>query len=586
MGVCRILAITPYEGMKNMLVNLCRNRSDVQLTALVGDLEEGAKLVRENAFEDYDIIISRGGTAKVIREITNIPVVEISLSSYDVLSAIKLTENCAGKYAIVAYPNISSIAELLCDVLQYNIPIYTINDTASLKKTIAELGKKGFTLIIGDVVTTNYAKSCSLDAILITSGVESIEATIKQALRLYEICLQKKIHIHYMNLLSKFQKQDYAVLDTSGSLLWATDTISHNFVLQQLILKAFPTVAATGTKQFAKKFENEILSISGKTMEVHGNQYQAYTISHVQSIPEPHFDCITIKNQEDISKHYFKNYVNSALHEKISKYAKTNTPVLILGEISTNKDKVANALYVNSTFRENPFYIIDCQKAGNKFWNSLLSREDSILNCKNVTFYFKDTGSLSQEQVKSLFSYLEYVAGQHLNRFIFSVVIDEDTEEEHPICKYLKEKMSCLVIQLLPLRERINEIPALSSLYLNEFNTEFSKQVIGFEPEAMALLQGYRWPGNLGQFKRIMRGIVIMTDKPYISQDIVAQQLKSEETFSRSSNNVGSFDVYRPLDDMIFDIAKIVLKQENMNQTSAAKRLGISRTTLWRILRR
>lgn len=586
MGVCKILAITPYEGMRNMLVNLCRNRSDIQLTALVGDLEEGARLVRENSLEDYDIIISRGGTAKVIREITNIPVVEISLSSYDVLSAIKLTENYTGKYAIAAYPNITSIAELICDVLQYDIPIYTINDTASLKKTIAELGKKGFTLIIGDVVTTNYAKSCSLDAILITSGVESIEATIKQALQLYEICHQEKVHIRYLNLLSKFQKQDYALLDNSGSLLWATDTISHSSVLQQWILKAFPAVASAGAKQFARKLENEIISVSGRTMEVRGNQYQAYAISHVQSIPEFHSDCISLKNQEDISKHYFKNYVNSALHEKISKYARVGTPVLILGEISTNKDKVANALYVNSTFRENPFYIIDCQKIGAKFWSSLLSREDTILNCKNVTFYFKDAGSLSQEHVNSLFSYLENAATQHLNRFIFSVVLDGKTEEEHPVCKYLKEKMSCLIIELPPLRERINEIPALSSLYLNEFNIEFSKQVIGFEPEAMALLQGYNWPGNLDQFKRIMRGIEIMADKPYVSPNIVAEQLKSEETFSHSSNNVGSFDVNRPLENMIYDIVKRVLKQENMNQSSTAKRLGISRTTLWRILRR
>ena len=43
--MCRILAIAPYESMRNLIVNLCADRPEIQLTALVGDLEEGAKLV-------------------------------------------------------------------------------------------------------------------------------------------------------------------------------------------------------------------------------------------------------------------------------------------------------------------------------------------------------------------------------------------------------------------------------------------------------------------------------------------------------------------------------------------------------------
>ena len=56
--MCRILAIAPYESMRNLIVNLCADRPEIQLTALVGDLEEGAKLVQTIPSEDYDIIIS------------------------------------------------------------------------------------------------------------------------------------------------------------------------------------------------------------------------------------------------------------------------------------------------------------------------------------------------------------------------------------------------------------------------------------------------------------------------------------------------------------------------------------------------
>ena len=64
-----------------------------------------------------------------------------------------------------------------------------------------------------------------------------------------------------------------------------------------------------------------------------------------------------------------------------------------------------------------------------------------------------------------------------------------------------------------PLRERVFEIPALCSLYLNEFNAESTHQVIGFVPEAMELLQSYPWPGNMDQLKRIIRQLTLTAER-------------------------------------------------------------------------
>lgn len=102
--MCRILAIAPYESMRNLIVNLCADRPEIQLTALVGDLEEGAKLVQTIPSEDYDIIISRGGTAEIIRTVTSIPVIDISLSSYDVLSTIRLVEIIRASLPLLRIP--------------------------------------------------------------------------------------------------------------------------------------------------------------------------------------------------------------------------------------------------------------------------------------------------------------------------------------------------------------------------------------------------------------------------------------------------------------------------------------------------
>ena len=136
---CRILAIAPYESMKSILLSICKNRPQIRLTVMVGDLSEGARLVQEIDEQEYDIVLSRGGTAEILRTVMSIPVVEIQLSSYDVLSSLKLAESYTGGYALVAYPNIARVATMLCSVLQYDVPVYSISQSDPLEKTVDTL---------------------------------------------------------------------------------------------------------------------------------------------------------------------------------------------------------------------------------------------------------------------------------------------------------------------------------------------------------------------------------------------------------------------------------------------------------------
>ncbi len=105
---------------------LASERNDIELDTFVGDLNEGVRIVQQNLHNDYDVIISRGGTASLIEATTSVPVVEVSLSVYDILRAIKLAENYANRYAIVGFPRITDSAHTLSSLLQYQIDIFTI----------------------------------------------------------------------------------------------------------------------------------------------------------------------------------------------------------------------------------------------------------------------------------------------------------------------------------------------------------------------------------------------------------------------------------------------------------------------------
>lgn len=105
--VPHILGIAPYEGMRDAMERAAEAFPGMHLDVHTGDLEQGVEIVRSMADQGYDAIVSRGGTAALIRQVTDLPVIEIQLSVYDVLRTIKLAENYSSLYAIVGFPNIT-----------------------------------------------------------------------------------------------------------------------------------------------------------------------------------------------------------------------------------------------------------------------------------------------------------------------------------------------------------------------------------------------------------------------------------------------------------------------------------------------
>ena len=177
----RILGIAPYDGMRTAMENAAQAYPNVLLDVQTGDLDEGQAIVQNIPPNTYDCIISRGGTADLIRRVTDLPVVDIQISVYDVLRAIKLAENYTDLYAIVGFPSVTESAHTLCSLLNYDLDILTVNSAEDVKHTLERLRQGGYRMVVCDMVTHTIARQMGFDAFLITSGVESLHAAIDQA---------------------------------------------------------------------------------------------------------------------------------------------------------------------------------------------------------------------------------------------------------------------------------------------------------------------------------------------------------------------------------------------------------------------
>lgn len=596
-----ILGIAPYEGMKTIMQKLAEDRNDLELDVFVGDLQDGVEIARRNFHNNYDIIISRGGTAKLLGQISHLPVIEVGLSVYDILRAIKLSENYSDQYAIVGFSGITANAHLLCDLLQYHIDIFTINSPEEVEQTLNDLKKNGYKMVLCDMIGYTTAKHLGMNTILITSGVESISDAFDQAVKLSSgYSSIKSENLFYCDILRGGSDQ-IIILKENGDLFFSTFEEGVPSSLEGILYHEIASVIDRKTQKFFKNLDGILYSFSCRKLTFLGENYAAFYFSSNQ-VPftsgKYGIQYSTWKDAEENFSSSFYGITGSiaSFQTTVEHINQTSLPIMLSGETGTGKEQLARAIYCKSQLRTNPLITVNCTLLGDRNWNFLTNHYNSPFNDNNNTIYLKDITSLPPNRRQQLLSIIIDTNLCRRNRVIFSSSCLAGQGISPDAMEFVNQ-LSCLTVQLPPLRERTSEIPTLTSLYLNTLNVSMTNQIIGLEPEAMELLQNYSWPCNYTQFKRVLSELALITTTPYIQKEQTAALLEKEQqtdapvSLSSCPGTAGSFsrshtiDLTRPLSEITQDIIRIVLEDCNGNQSAAAKQLGIGRSTLWRYLK-
>jgi len=589
----RILAIVPYNGIKEIMNDIASSNENIELTVRVGTLQKGLEIVQSYNLDDFDIIVARGGTAKLIANHVKIPVTRIEISVYDILRAIKLAENYTSRFAVIGISSTVENAILLRNLLQYDIKIVTLEKPEDDKQAIKKLLEEGYEMVLCDMRTTLTAYELGMNYILITSGRESIESTFTQAIntaRMYSFYRrQSKI---FKNALAG-SKETLFVYDNNRELLFSSMPRNHDTdIYFQIIEQNIDAFYKDSSFHLEERTRGLLLSYRCNHAVVDGETC-LYIYLHSQDAPAL-IDDLGISLYENTetmnsdSEFYGSANLIGTTRKALEPYSRTLQPILILGEVGTGKDKSASFLYRHSEYKKHPFVIIDCENTNQKKWNYFMESPNSPLNDIHITIYIKNIQALHESVASKLLPYLKQNDLCKRNRFLFSCSVSSEDEINRPVCQYLMNSLSCMVLRLAPLRERTDDIPNIATLYISQANIELGKQVVGFEPGALSLIQNFNWQHNLSQFKRVIHQLIVLTDGDYISAELVQQMLKQETPKVTESLQPGYeiVNTNQSLEDIDYDIIRMVLEQENNNRSKVAERLKISRTTLWRMLQR
>ncbi|MBD3377471.1 response regulator [candidate division KSB1 bacterium] len=290
------------------------------------------------------------------------------------------------------------------------------------------------------------------------------------------------------------------------------------------------------------------------------------------------------------------------LYETIEKTAPTDAAVLIHGETGTGKELVAQAIHCLSHRRKGPFVRVNCSAIpthlieselfGHKkgaFTGAFADYKGKLAHAHGGTILLDEIGDmdpLNQAKVLRVLQSGEYepVGSSTLKHVNIRIISATNKNLEYEIRKNrfrsdLYFRLNVIHIELLPLRERKDDIPHLFDYYLKYFCDEYHQKHKRFTPQAMEILLSREWKGNIRELKNVAEKLVVLGEAQVISLHELQAVLELQEiqTLDR-----GEMTLKEARDQFEKEFIFNKLISHNYNITATAQALGIERTNLYR----
>ncbi len=302
-----------------------------------------------------------------------------------------------------------------------------------------------------------------------------------------------------------------------------------------------------------------------------------------------------------------------AIFDLIEKVADTDSTILVLGESGTGKELVARAIHNRSNRRQKPFIAVNCGAIPSELLETELfghvkgaytgahaSRVGRFSLAHQGTLFLDEIGTMPPSlQVKILRALqekeFEPVGGNKTVKSDCRVIAATNIDLEQEVAKGnfredLYYRLNVIPMNLPPLRERKEDIPALVRHFVNQFNRKKGYHIKDVEADAMAALVAYNWPGNVRELENICQRMSILKVEGNIQlSDIPAKVLKPKPVQSSSvpwaqwiANGIpeGGIAFDSLVEQFENDLIMRALEQTKWNKNQAAQLLQVNRTTL------
>lgn len=578
-----------------------------------------------------EVILARGVQAAFIRQYTNIPVAELTLTGQEIGLMItsakkKVPDKKHPRIALIGFKNMFSDMTYADDLFDVELKFYDITAIEQAAEKVDLAIREGTDILMGGDTVNALAAQKGFPGQFIDSTEESIRSAVTVAKKMIQTAEAEK------NYIAQFE----TVLDNSYNGILEIDEQKQirivNKAGEDLFRRKADQLQGTALAKMLPELEmryiDEVLDgrrdafmtsvyVSGMPMMITAApiQYENRIRGAIISIYR-NTSIRKTANTEDLRSHYLKGYVAHAHFSdlritskemeycvELSKmYALSRRPVLITGEEGTEKELLAQCIHNNSSYKAGPFVTINCsgmteQMQIDRIFGNPHAEDESL---KKGALAIGDLGTILISEIEKLSPVCQY----RLYRAIrYDSLIQNDLERSQTLdnriiattttdlYKLVQEGnfredlyylLNGLVVEIPPLRKRQEDIRAI----VEESRVKFTRRYAKFPriaEDAMETMLSYPWPGNEIQLETFCERMMLTSPKKTITSDFVQFLLDDLYPVQEHKLEDGTTVIYQHP-----EAARLteLLEKHHGNRSAVAKDIGISTTTLWRRMKK
>lgn len=560
------------------------------------------------------IVISRGGTAKVLRGVPNLTVIDIEASFYDVFNAVKklLLSGCH-RIAVVTQDNVIGLEEGDLSLNGDEISVYPCRSPEEIEKRVEAEFAKGCDGIAGCVVAVNCARRLKMRSAFIDSDFFSIKKAVLNALELERSMSAREMMLSLMQSLFNNIDEGVVVFDEVGHERFFNDKASELlscFKREHWLEKLNPLLKKDGIPATAVLGQRRVLM---RNLELSSGDLKNRMVviqdgsALEESVKSMKFDLYEkgLFARTHFSDILHKSRIMDELVEKARKFARSDSTVMIFGETGVGKEGFAQSIHNDSLRSDKPFVSVNCASlpeglvASELFGYAEGAFTGARKNGRKGVFEMAQGGTIFLDEITELpldvqSQLLRVIQEREVRRVGDDRVIPLDiriicagNRRILDMCSKgtfrfdLYYRLNVLRLSIPPLRERGEDVLLLFKRFMADF-LHCSPEEILIDDGGMQLLCNYQWPGNVRELRNVAEALSF--DGQRVSKN------KLQELLSGTADDEPSQDAYTLeipdhacLKELEGIYLKRLMKRHCLKDVCAIS--GLSRTTLWRKLK-
>ena len=624
----KIVLLVPREEMLYLAHNILQEKKYAIAQMRVIQTENTVVEARNSIAAGADIIIARGLQASLIKQYTDVPVVEIVATAQEmallVVKARQIVKKARPIIAVVGFRNMFCDMTYFETIYDIKLRTYFAANGSGLKEKAMEAVEDGADLMIGGDIAVETAKEADIPSLFLSITEDSLRTAFSMAESLdFAMGAEKKSNAQIETLLD-YSFNGVVNMNRKGVITTV------NPVMRDILGADGEQVAGRHITQVFSDIDRDKLSqvLEGKE-ESYSSFMQAGKTS-IFAILAPVrvgnetegaiLTCHKVKQQSRgerrperdganrvqglIARRNFSSIrqESGAMKECVHLarlYSQSEQPVLLLGETGTERRALAESIHNTGLCSEGPFLALSCAGLAREEQEEMLfGNKGAVFLAEGGTLYLEDVETLSLKSQYGLYQLIRYKTGSrdfartmgfHIRVIASSILTPEDLGNlafSGGFRQDLYYLFTGLVLRVPPLRERPEDLEQAIRDTVKEACDQYSRYHVVTQG-GMQCLKAYPWQGNLLQLEAFLKRLILTAEKRSIDEILVRKLLR--ELFPSSApvrmmpdgQGIGG-----PVACEEERQIRLALTAQGGSRERAAACLGISKATLWRKMKK